>query len=146
MFSVEDIKTMEIVDKHVSDMNALIKYPYFFSWSLPTNHVHKDSARMSHFCVNLGKYLIQETADNIERCTPVEVLYFFGRINNLASCTVPDNIADHWNETFTSIVYKNYLALDCAARGYHNINNSEYPVNAQAKVENIEFCKKDDKE
>jgi hypothetical protein len=136
MFSAEAIRIIEIVDKHVSEMNKSVKSPYYFTWALPSNHSHVEITNVSHFCIKLGKYLIQETAENIERNAPVELLYFFGRINNLASCTIPDNIADHWNVLFTSIIHKNYLALDYAARGYHNTNNSEFRViTSESKID-----------
>jgi hypothetical protein len=130
MFSDKAIKVMEAVDKHVSDMNKKVKHPYFFTWDLPTNHIHEDVTDISYFSVNIGKYLIQETPENVERTIPVILSYFFGRINNLGKCTVPDNIADYWNSIFTRIIQKNYFALDCAARGFHNINNSEFMIDS----------------
>jgi len=142
MFSEKAVKIMEAVDKHVSDMNKKVKHPYFFTWNLPTNHIHQDVTEISYFGVDIGKHLIQETAENIERCSPVILLYFFGRINNLSECTVPGNIADYWNVHFTKIIQKNYFALDCAARGFHSINNAEFMIDASNNIEDNEIGEK----
>jgi len=139
MFSNKDIEIFNIIDKHVSDMNCKLKHPYFFTWSLPTNHIYGNG--ISYFCINLGKYLIQETSECIESSEPVEILYFFGRLSNLNSCTVPENIADLWNSRFTTLIQKNYFALDNAARGFHNINNSEFKNGVPNLLENETFDK-----
>lgn len=139
MFSEKGLNILEKVDKYVSEMNEKVSHPYFFTWSFPTNHRHTEITEISYFSIDLGKYLIQETEENIERCTPVSLLYFFGQIQNIEHCIVPDNIADFWNKKFTEIISKNYFALDNAARGYHNINNSEFniliPKNEQEVLE-----------
>lgn len=107
----------------------------FFTWGFPTNHRHTEITEISYFSIDLGKYLIQETEENIERCTPVVILYFFGRLQDIEHCTIPDNIADFWNKKFTEIIHKNYFALDNAARGYHNTNNSEFMILTPEKEE-----------
>lgn len=145
MFTKESLEVIEAVDKHVSNMNSKVKYPYYFSWSMPTNHRHTDKTQITYICVRLGKYLIQETKERINGCTPVEITYFFGQVKSLEKhCTVAENIADLWNEHFTKIVSQNYFALDNAARGYHNPNNAEFPEldGVPQEVEEYSLCSK----
>lgn len=143
MFSEDSIKIMETVDKYVSDMNNKTFYPYYFTWSFPINHRHEDDTNISYFCINIGKYLIQETEDTIERNIPIEIPYFFGRLKNINKCVIPEDIADCWNKLFTRIIQRNYFALDNAARGYNNINNSEFMIDASKDSEDEEMNIKD---
>jgi hypothetical protein len=138
MFTEQSIKNIEIIDRHVTKMNKLVKHPYFFSWSLPTNHRHTEITNLTYFCIDLGKYLIQETKSEIERCNPIKIMYFFGQVRNLRHCKVEKNIADFWNDEFSKTIFQNYFALDNAARGFHNVNNSEYvSKNAIRKLSSI---------
>src|SRR5271169_1046732 len=98
MFSEKSLEFIQKIDEQVSKMNSKVKHPYYFSWSFPTNHRHEEQTELSYFCVNLGKYLLQETKDTVERCQPIELPYFFGNISViLDQCEVSENIADIWS-------------------------------------------------
>lgn len=120
----DDLEILNKVDEFVTGLNDKVKHPYFFSWSLPTNH--KTSEPVSYFCIWIGKYLVQHTKNTTDRGQPILTTYFFGRLSDLEHVEIPENIATWWTENFSEIMKKNYTALDAIARGFKDQNYSEY--------------------
>ena len=114
------------IDAIIERLNSQVRHPYFFQWSPPEGRKVEDM--QDYFCVWVGKHLVMHSAGGTEiiRGEPVLLFFYMGRIQNTDDLKPPENIASWFAVRWAGIQQKHFIALESIARGFHDVNYSEY--------------------